>query len=288
MDKKKFTFIPAFLFICSFLLHPSVLDQKIQSSYLPLTPKAPRIPGSQPLRNIPAPSSILPSLLLMMNKNFETNQPDVAALSKIPKRVTRLSPSYWEIKIRISSSGDYRMKEGEKSNEGRYSFVLLWTGCMEQDQDDYLIYHENSELVEWEAREKVKSSEISRELSEKDFSGKPRIDFHYIIRKNEDLHFDFLVESFYVPQENPKHRFYLNLPASKENIKFPTKFDYNVYLTKGSNSIYIEEKDIYSDSLKKDYSWNWKHQKYFMGNETPISFSNSHKVKVTLTIIPHY
>lgn len=205
-----------------------------------------------------------------------------------PKKTAKFPPAFWEIKINISSSGDYKIKEGEKSNEGHYSFELLWTGCMEKDQDDYLIYHENSELLEWKAKEKIKSSDISLELTEEDFSGKPSVDFNYIIRKAEDLHFDFLVESFCVPQDDSVHSFYLNLPASKESIKLPAPFDYNAYLTKGSNSIHFDEKVIYSDSFKQSYSWNWKHQKYLIEDEMPILFFNTHKAKVTLTIIPHY
>ncbi len=217
-----------------------------------------------------------------------TQSKAVISISEDTKKATNLSPYYWEIKIRIDSSGDYGIKEGKNSSDGRYSFVLLWTGCMEQDQDDYLIYHENSELLEWKAKEKVKHSEVSRELTESDFSEKPKIQFNYIIRKGKDLHFDFLVGSFSVPQAGSEQSFYLHLPASRENIKLPAKFNYNAYLTKGTNSIRIQEQDIYSDSLKESYSWNWKHQKYMMRNEMPISFFNSHKVKVTLTIIPHY
>lgn len=211
-----------------------------------------------------------------------------ASTSEDAEKVAHASPCYWEINIRVDSSGDYGIKEGEKSNEGRYSFVLLWTGCMEQDQDDYLIYHENSELLEWKAKEKIKHSEVSRELTECDFSGKPNIQFNYIIRKGEDLHFDFLVESFSVPQAGSEQRFYLHLPASSENTKLPAEFNYNAYLTNGTNRISFHEKDLYSDSLKESYSWQWKHRKYMVQNETPISFFNLHKVKVTLTIIPHY
>jgi len=211
-----------------------------------------------------------------------------ASISEDSKKATKLCPLFWEIKIHIASSGDYKFKGGKKANEGRYSFELLWTGCMEQDQDDYIIYHENSELLDWKVKEKVKSSEVSLELTEEDFSEKPSMDFNYILRKGEDLHFDFRVESFCVPQDNSEHSFYLNLPASKENTKPPVTFDYNTYLTKGSNSIQLEEKDIYSDSFKKSYSWDWRHQKYLVEDEKPISFFNSHKVKVTLTIIPHY
>ncbi len=218
----------------------------------------------------------------------KTQSKAVVSTSRDTKKTTNLSPYYWEIKIHIDSSGNYRIKEEEKSNEGRYSFVLLWTGCMEQDQDDYLIYHENSELLEWHAKEKVKHSELSRELTESDFLEKPKFQFNYIIRRGEDLHFDFLVESFSVPHAGSEQSFYLHLLASKENVKLPAEFNYNAYLTKGTNSIRIQEKDIYTDSLEKIYSWNWKHQKYMMRNEMPISFFNSHKVKVTLTIIPHY
>ena len=220
--------------------------------------------------------------------NSGTQSKAVVSTSENAEKATTLSPYYWEIKIRIDSSGDYGIKEGEKSNEGRYSFVLLWTGCMEQDQDDYLIYHENSELLEWKAKEKVKHSEVSRELTESDFMGRPKIQFNYIIRKGENLHFDFLVESFSVPHAGSEQSFYLHLPASRENTKLPAEFNYNAYLTKGTNSIHFQEKDLYSDSLKESYSWHWKHRKYTMRNEMPISFFNLHKAKVTLTIIPHY
>lgn len=64
----------------------------------------------------------------------------------------QVEPSWWEIEIHLETIGDYPVKEGKKAYDGHYSFTLLWTGCMERDMDDYLIYHEASKLLQWEAQ----------------------------------------------------------------------------------------------------------------------------------------
>ena len=159
------------------------------------------------------------------------------------------SPSWWEISIRVKASGSYTIKERKEPIQGAYSFILLWTGCMEEDMEDYIIYHETSKLLEWKAQEKAFSFDKVKLLSEKDFSGKPHFDFHYILRKGNKLHFDFQVESFYIPQNQQQYEFYLYLPASEENKMYPSEFNYNDYILKapiGSLS-----------SKKKSTTTNW-------------------------------
>jgi hypothetical protein len=206
----------------------------------------------------------------------------------IPLSFSQIEPYFWEIKLVISSTGDYRIYEGERSNVGHFSFVLLWTGCMEQDMDDYLIYHENSELLEWKAQEIAQFPEASQIISEEYFSGKPGFDFHYILRREENLHFDFQVEGFSVPQDKSDHKFYLTLPSSYENMRHFPLIDYNAFLLQGSNSIHIEEEEIYHHPIEKTYCWTWEHRQSLGRKKRPISFINSHDVKVVLTIIPHY
>lgn len=218
----------------------------------------------------------------------KTTSPEYTACSSIPFLHLQTSPSWWEIKILLDSSGNYKIKQGKKSYVGQYSFNLIWTGCMEQDMEDYIIYHETSKLLKWNAQEKAKPPDSSPMLSEKDFSGKPHFDFHYMLRKGKDLHFNFQVESFYIPQNSANHKFYLYLPASKENTNYPSKFNYNSYVSQGSNSIYIKEEKMYLETIEKKYRWEWKFQKWLSHQKMPISFSNWHKVEVTLSIRPHY
>ena len=197
------------------------------------------------------------------------------------------APSWWEISIRLKASGSYTIKEGKEPIRGVYSFILLWTGCMEQDMEDYLIYHETSRLLKWEAQEKAESFGKIKLLSEKDFSGKPHFDFHYILRKGKELHFDFQVESFYIPQNQQQYEFYLYLPASEENKMYPSKFNYNDYIIKGSNRIFVVEKEIYNHQIDKTYQWSWKYQKWLKGPGNTVFLSNNHQVQVNLLVIPH-
>ncbi len=196
-------------------------------------------------------------------------------------------PSWWEISIRLKASGSYTIKEGKEQIQAAYSFILLWTGCMEEDMDDYLIYHETSRLLEWKAQEKAESFGKIKLLSEKDFSGKPHFDFHYILRKGKELHFDFQVESFYVPQNRQQYEFYLYLPASEENKMYPSEFNYNDYIIKGSNRIVVAQKEIYNHRLDKTYQWSWKYQKWLKGTGKTVFLFNNHQVQVNLLIIPH-
>lgn len=198
-----------------------------------------------------------------------------------------VAPYFWEIKILVQSKGEYRVDEEEKFHRGHYSFVLIWTGCMEQDMDDYIIYHENSELVEWEAREEDSSSPGVQVIPGKDYAEKPCFDFHYILRRGKNLHFDFQVDGFSVPQGNTDEKFDLVLPSSQENTENASRLSYNAHLVEGSNDIHIEEEEIYHSAVEKTYGWKWKHRQ-LRDRKKHISLFQSHDVEVVLTIIPHY
>jgi hypothetical protein len=212
--------------------------------------------------------------------------PSVSSSKALPS--LQIKPYFWEIMLVLSSNGEYTVENGERSNIGHYSFILTWIGCMEEDMDDYIIYHETSDLVEWNAREEVQSPGSSRIISGDDFSKRPDFDFHYILRKDKNLHFDFQVDGFCVPQETSDAKFYLTLPSSYENKRPSSQVDYNAFLLQGSNNIQIEEEEIYQHTIEKTYRWTWKHHQSLSEKNKPISFSNFHNVKVVLTIIPHY
>ena len=200
----------------------------------------------------------------------------------------QIKPYFWEIKLVLSSKGNYKVEGRKRSNIGQYSFVLLWTGCMEQDMDDYIIYHETSELVEWNAQEEARSPNTSQIISGDDFSDRPIFDFHYILRRDKDLHFDFQVDGFPVPQDNSDPKFYLTLPSSYENKRISSQKNYNAFLLRGSNSIHIKEEEIYHHMIEKTYCWVWEFHQSLDTKKRPVAFSNSHNVKVMLTITPHY
>ena len=197
-------------------------------------------------------------------------------------------PLWWEIKILLVSDGDYKITEGRSSYFGRYSFTIIWTGCMEKNEDDFILYYENSELVRFAAEERAMFPGSVRILSTEEFLDKPSFNLNYILRKGESLYFDFVVNGFLTPQNNSQHKFYLNLPSSEENSLHSPEINYDSFVTKGSNHIFLVEKDIYSDSVEKKSSWEWKYQKWHKIQDYPVFFSNSHEVKVEVLVRPHF
>jgi hypothetical protein len=197
-------------------------------------------------------------------------------------------PRWWEIKIFLSSSGNYKIDERNSSYSANYSFTLLWTGCMEKDNGDYLLYYENSELISFEAEETGIYPESTKVIKTDDFHDKPSFKLNYILRKGENLHFDFFVKSFLIPKNKSKRKYQLSLPASKENSRCSSEIEYNLYVTKGSNLIFLEEKGIFLDAVEKKFAWKWKYQKPRLPQSMPAFFSNSHDVKVEIYIDPHF
>ncbi|NIM58844.1 MAG: hypothetical protein GTO16_07880 [Candidatus Aminicenantes bacterium] len=197
-------------------------------------------------------------------------------------------PLWWEIKILLSSSGTYKIEEGDSSYTAHYGFELLWTGCMEKDNGDYLLYYENSELISFDAEETGIYPEYTKIIHTDDFQDKPSIKLNYILRKGENLHFDFFVKSFPVPKNKSKHKYQLCLPASKENSLRSSKIDYNSHIIQGSNLIFLEEKEIFLDTVEKKFFWRWSYQKPKIPQSMPAFFFNSHDVIVEISIEPRF
>jgi len=66
------------------------------------------------------------------------------------------------------------------------------------------------------------------------------------------------------------------------------KIDYNLFISKGSNLIFLEEKEIYLDTVKKKFAWKWKYQKPHIPRSMLAFFSYSHDAKVEISIHPHF
>lgn len=197
-------------------------------------------------------------------------------------------PDWWEIKVTLSVDGEYKLEAEEEDYSGNYSFTILWTGTMERDDSDYLLYHINSEMLSWEAREKAAAPDFLKSLQTEDFEDKPFFCLNYILRKEENLHIDFACQGFPVPENESLDKFYLNLPSSQESSERLSKNDYDSFISKGSNSIFFKEKEIYLGPVDKDFSWTWKHNRWLVNEARTAYASHSHKVKVNISIMPHF
>jgi hypothetical protein len=196
-------------------------------------------------------------------------------------------PRWWEIKMTISAKGEYKQDAREAQYSGIYVFTIAWTGAMEVDQDDYLLYHTSSELVQWEAQERAAYPQEIKALTTQDFPDKPELKVNYILKKGDGLYLDFFVRGFDVPLNSATEHFYLDLPTSEENTFATSGGSYNPHVKTGSNKIFLDEKQIYRSPLEKSFAWTWKNQGWLQETEKKIFQSNSHSVQAKIIITPH-
>jgi hypothetical protein len=195
--------------------------------------------------------------------------------------------SWWEIIIHLASNGTYTLDEGKTSYSGEYTYAIEWSGCMEQDDEDFILYYEDSKLLRWDSQEKKKQPGISGIKITKKFCEKPKFAFNYILTKKDNIHFDFLIRGLLVPQQSQNPQYYLHLPASKENSYHPTDIAYNLHIYKGSNQVYFTKNDLLDEIVKKKFHWSWK--RHSTGCETgyPSYLTHSYDVDVEITIHKH-
>jgi len=213
--------------------------------------------------------------------------PVFSLFSSLTKKAT---PLWWDIKIVIYGDGEYKLEQKDISYSGDHSFKIVWTGSIEKEKDDadYILYHQECHLSNWKAKEKKISPELTQTKTGKDFKKRPTFHLNYILRKEGNLHFDFMIEGFLIPQNESDCKIYLHLPSSSESSNLNPEMDYDSFLIEGSNQIFLGEKEIYDASVKREFNWAWKLQKWTTGVKYPTRLTNLHKAKLKISITPHF
>ena len=200
----------------------------------------------------------------------------------------QLTPLWWEISIVLKTDGEYALEGKESDCKGNFSFLIYWKGCLEKDDDDYLLYHVDSRLSDWKAQETVSSPQNATTRTTRDIKKKPSFSLKYILRRETNLFLNFLVKGIVVPQSGGEESFFIFFPSSQENGQRRAQVDYNAYVVEGSNGVSLKEAEIYAGPVTKDYSWTWKLQQREFRQRVPVLASQSHRARVSLCIVPHY
>jgi hypothetical protein len=214
----------------------------------------------------------------------------VLALLGLPlfSPASRTDPDWWEVVLTLKADGEYRLEGGPTVCSGRYAFAIRWTGGMEKDEDDFLLYRLNCELFSWEAGETTSSPEAQSVLSTRDFKEKPAFQMKYILRQGRELRLDFVVQGISVPQAGAEDAFPLLFPASEENHQRGPQGSYNAGVTKGVNRVALEEAEIYAGPVAKNFAWRWRQEQWQLKERGNVLTFQSHEARVEVRIIPRF
>jgi hypothetical protein len=195
-------------------------------------------------------------------------------------------PLSWDVRVAVSAKGDYGLEGRAFRADGRFIFTALWTGTMLVDDEDYLLVHGETKLVEWEAEEKANLPESVLLLTTGDFAEKPELKVNYILKLKDGLRVDFIVRGFYVPLSIPAEGFYLPLPASAENGENTGGLKYNLFLASGSNAVFLDEAKIRAGPSETAFCWTWKRRSWVQRQEQTILETCAHAAEVKVSLTP--
>jgi hypothetical protein len=191
---------------------------------------------------------------------------------------------WWQVELRTAVTGDYSYQKPDNGFEGNYSFTATVLGTMEDDDDDDFIFvqaHREISGKKWEET-------IYKQKEKKQFNLhskiNPEINLNYVFARGGELSFDIEIMPVLVPYENPLLTCSIksvHLPESAGDETIADKAHYNNGITSGSNRIVVSVKDMYSQKeIHRVFKWKWQEK------DLLSSWSHSHQVEATLTIIP--
>jgi len=198
------------------------------------------------------------------------------------------APLWWDLEVRLSAEGSYRMAGGDFSADGGYRFTFFWTGTMERDEADFRLFHNRCDLVRWEAEERSARLDKLIFLSTADFADRPDFNLNFLIQRGDLLVFDLAAQGFVVPVAESPEKFFLLLPSSAENAQSVDGVDYNSKILKGSNRIVLPAETILEGPVEKKFAWDWKNENWLLGRSLTINIIHRHQAKLTLIVRPHY
>ena len=196
-------------------------------------------------------------------------------------------PAWWDVRIRIEAQGRYAVTRNATDVAGEYAYEAVWTGVMEKDDVDYLLYHASFETVRWEMKERTGSDADAKLLSKKDSPVRPVFRMNYVLCEGGRLRFFFTVEGFPVPRSDSPEKFALILPCSRKESPASTAAGYDDAVSGGSNDVSLDEKDLRKGPSKRVFRWAWKGYQPSSAPPPAGPLFNTHEAKVTLTLTPH-
>ncbi|MCX6579675.1 MAG: hypothetical protein NT166_05770 [Candidatus Aminicenantes bacterium] len=208
-------------------------------------------------------------LLLLFPHAGQTGSPDAAV------------GTWWEVQLFMTVSGSYRYYYNNDTIDGEYSFKIIATASIEQDNSgDYILYPagEQISVINWRDRTANKEGDFKTTATDLAKTMSPSMQLNYVIKENRKLYFDFEVflKAPVLDNAHPFKQFLLPRSALNQNIDRKNKYNKNVH--KGSNAVQIAEKLFLKQAeTVKTFNWQWQREK--------PDFFNSHSVVLELKII---
>lgn len=194
---------------------------------------------------------------------------------------------WWDVSLVVSVKGEYAINGLPSPSSGSYTYRALWTGRLELDSDeDLLLVHLGTEVLEWSLREK--SQKDGRESVLEAVSGsKPALRLEYLIKDGADVEFVFMIGDLKVPLHAPELAVALDLPRSPSRQPGPPGRGYGDFVRGGSCRVAIPQEDLDVQGPERRFSWKWSRDGDIVRAGRPVKVTHRHSAEAVVRVAVH-
>jgi hypothetical protein len=196
-------------------------------------------------------------------------------------------PAWWSVHLTVSLEGEYRLGSGAaasggKTATGTYAYRARWEGRLEPDEDDFLLVHLKTEVLEWRLTERTGAGDHMTLVETTDVPA-PDLRLNYVLRDGKAVAFDFGLDgAVTVPLLNAAAGTRLSLPRTAAPPESSADGGYDAGLTRGSNRVVLPAEDLARRRAERTFSWEWETAGPRTG--APRGFSDRHAVKAVVAL----
>jgi len=196
-------------------------------------------------------------------------------------------PAWWEIRLTATVKGGYAFKGGTAPVLGEYTCRARWEGRLEVDGDDFLLYHLNTEILEWRLKEKAARPGGESVLGEQDTAVQPILRLNYVLRDGTDIEIDFSLMGILVPLHPSPVKVALEFPRSEARRNLFPELSYVDFVTKGSNRVVIPGSDLKRPAAERTFSWDWRRDRRVAAGTGTCLVTERHSAEAVVSLVAH-
>jgi hypothetical protein len=196
-------------------------------------------------------------------------------------------PAWWEISLSVTVKGSYVIEGGEVPLRGEFTCRARWSGTIESDGSDFLLYLLKTEVLEWRLAEKAGLPKAASLLLVQETSEAPRLRLNYVLREGSDLRLDYEFDEVSIPLHASPVKANLEFPRSSGHLALVPGSGYESRVNKGSNRIVIPGSDLERRSAERTFSWEWQREKRITGDAGTSLLTQSHTVEAVVSLVAH-
>lgn len=197
------------------------------------------------------------------------------------------SRPWWEVGVIVSVKGEYAVRGAEAPYAGSYSFRARWTGRLELDgDDDFLLVHLGTEVLDWSLREKARKSGRESVLEAAE-GPKPALRMGYLIKDGTEVEFVFGLGGVAIPLHAPELGLALELPRTSARQPGLPGRGYGDFVRRGSCRVAVPEKDFVAQPPERRFAWDWEREREFVRDGRTLTVAQSHTVETVVVLVVH-